>query len=757
MGQWYEETEDGIVKVRTCAWSPPGDHPVGCGLYLHVKDGKVVKVEGDPDHPISQGRLCIRCLTLPEYLYHEDRVIYPMKRAKEDRGKDKWERITWDEALELAVAKRNEIAEKYGPESILVFKGTGREATLYAPAMAYACLGTPNCTFAMSGSACYGPRCGIADFILGAGYPELDYAAFFPDRYDDPRYEVPKYIILWGKDPLASNPDGFFGHALVDLMKRGSKFITIDPRVTWIGARSEYHLQLRPGTDAAIGLGLLNVVISEDLYDHEFVDKWCFGFEALKERAAQYTPEIVEAITWVPAETLVGAARAFATNSPSSIMWGLAIDTETNGVQAGHALLALIAITGNYDVPGGVTLAVPGSFMGKWRYDCAQLLPPDLWAKRIVDENYPGFRVNSSYAHPDSVLDTLETDQPYPLRMGWVVGANPLAPTSSAQPKRWHDALLKTMEFFVVQDCFMTPTAMAVADLFLPTSTFAEHDGVVLPHFGRNTHFLGSMNKAVEIGECKSDIEICMEVGKRVFPDAWPWETVQEFFTDQIKPSMGLTFEDVRESELGMVPTPFEYRKYEKGLLRADGLPGFNTPTGLIELKSSVYPDLGEDALPYYEEPMMSPYSEEHPEWAEEYPLIFTSGGREFTSFHSEHRQIPSLRKLMKDPIVQIHPDTAAQYGIEEGDWVCMENPFGKAVERAHLTKILDPRVVHAQHGWWYPEQDGEEPNLYGVWKSNVNNLIPHFNVGRLGYGAPYKNVICKIYKVDGLDAANEE
>lgn len=757
MAQWYQETADGIVKVRTCAWSPPGDHPVGCGLYLHVKDGKVVKVEGDPDHPISQGRLCIRCLTLPEYLYHPDRIIYPMKRAVEDRGKDKWGRITWDEALDLAIAKRQEIVDKYGPESILVFKGTGREATLYAPAMAYACLGTPNCTFAMSGSACYGPRCGIADFILGAGYPELDYAAFFPDRYDDPRYEVPKYIILWGKDPLASNPDGFFGHALIDLMKRGSKFIVIDPRVTWMAVRAEYHLQLRPGTDAAIGLGLLNVVISEDLYDHEFVEKWCFGFDELAERAAQYTPEVVEAITWVPQETLIGAARTFATNSPSSIMWGLAIDTETNGVQAGHALLALIAITGNYDIPGGVILAVPGSFMGKWRYDCAQLLPPDLWAKRIVDDRYPGFRANSSYAHPDSVLDTLETDEPYPLRMGWVVGANPLAPTSSAQPKRWHEALLKTMEFFVVQDCFMTPTAMAVADLFLPCSTFAEHDGIVLPHFGRNTHFLGSMNKAVTIGECKSDIEICMEVGKRVFPEAWPWDNVQDFFTAQVEPELGVDFQTIRENGLGLVQNKFEYRKYEKGLLRKDGQPGFNTPTGMIELKSSVYPDLGEDALPYYEEPLLSPYSEEHPEWAEDYPLILTSGGRDFTSFHSEHRQIPSLRAIIPDAIMQIHPDTAAEYGIEEGDWVCMENPLGKCVERAHLTEIVNPRVVHATHGWWYPEQDGEEPNLFGVWKSNINNLIPHMNVGRLGYGAPYKNVICKVYKVDGLDYLAED
>lgn len=135
MGKWYEKTDSGVVKVRTCAWSPPGDHPVGCGLHLHIKDGKVVKVEGDPDHPISQGRLCVRCLTLAEYLYHPDRITTPMVRDKSDRGRNRWEIVSWDDAIELAISKRNEIADKYGPESILVFKGTGREATLYAPAI----------------------------------------------------------------------------------------------------------------------------------------------------------------------------------------------------------------------------------------------------------------------------------------------------------------------------------------------------------------------------------------------------------------------------------------------------------------------------------------------------------------------------------------------------------------------------------------------------------------------------------------------
>ena len=746
------ECGDGTFKCRTCAWSPPGDHPVGCGMYLTVKDGKVVNVEGDPDHPITHGRLCVRCLTLPEYMYNDKRILTPLKRDPKDRGKDKWESISWDEALDIIEERVNYIKANYGAEAIVAFQGTGREATLYKTPLAYAALGTPNSCFPMSGDSCYGPRCSVADFILGAGYPELDYAAYFPDRFDDPRWECPKYIVLWGKDPLFSNPDGFFGHTIIDLMKLGSKLIVIDPRVTWCAAHAEYHLQLRPGTDAALGLGMINLIIQEDLYDHDFVEKWCYGFDELKERAAQYPLDKVEEITWVPADLIAEATRALANAHPSSFMWGLAIDTNSNGVQAGHCFLILAAILGDLDVPGGVTLAVPASFMGKWRYECAQQLPEGMMEKQITDlEHYRGFQAAHVIAHPDCFLDTLETGKPYPLKMAWFYATNGIANTTNAQGKRWFKALEK-MEFNVVQDVFMTPTAMGLCDLFLPVTTFAEHDGMVLPHFGRNTHMVMAMNKVVEVGDCKSDLEIDFMVGKRLNPKAWPWDNVADFFTEQLhNGGVDKTFEDLQEE--GWFQMPFEYKKYEKGLLRSDGEPGFNTPTGLVELCSSLYEDWGEDPLPYFEENAMTPYTPGREDLKENYPLIMITGGRETTSFHSEHRQVPSLRAIMPDPLVQINPETAEKYGIKDGDWVCIENPLGKAIEKAQVTPVVDPRTIHAQHGWWYPEQDPETPNLNGVWKSNINSLIPHRAIGRIGFGAPFKNVCCKIYKVDSLDA----
>ncbi len=715
-------------------------------MKLTVKDNKLVKVEGDPEHPITQGRLCVRCLALPEFVHHPDRIIYPMKRAPEDRGKDKWTRITWDEAWDIIVPKIKDLKEKHGAESIVVFGGTGRQACLYYYPLGFASIGTPNVCYPLSGWSCYGPRCSITDYILGAGYPEIDFAGTYPDRYENPAFVLPKYVMEWGKNPLMSNPDGFFGHSLIDLMQRGTKMICIDPRISWLGTRAEHVCQLRPGTDTALALGFLNVIINEDIYDHDFVENWCYGFDELKERVQEYPPEKVAEITWVPKEKIIEVARFIATNKPGSIQWGLAVDENPNGVQLGHAILSLAAITGNLDVPGGITLGPPAALLGKWRMETRRNLSENLWDKRIGAKEWPALSTAMATTHPDETLDTLETGKPYKLRMGWFNSSNFITPTCSVQPDRWYKAL-KTLEFNVVQDCFMTPTAMAFADVFLPLPTFAEADGVVVTHFGRNAVFLGAINEALRVGETRSDIEVCIELGQKLHPDMWPFKDIPDFFSQQLKPELGIDFDGLREK--GVYQPKYEYKKYEKGKLRGDGEPGFNTVTGMVELTSTLFEAWGEDPLPYYKEPPYSPIST--PELFKEYPLILTTGARKFTSFHSEHRQIPTLREIDPDPIVEINTETAKKMGIKEGDWVMMENMFGKAKSRVHLTPCIHPQVVHATHGWWFPEQSGEEPNLFGVWEANVNTLVPHKHIGRLGFGAPLKQMICKVSPCEGI------
>lgn len=757
---YISEAGDGVLKVRTCAWSPPGDHPVGCGMFLHIKDGKVVKVEGDPDHPITHGRLCPRCLALDEVMYGEARLKHPMIRERENRGRDAWKQVSWDEAYDYIEKKVRAIWDEYGAETIFTLTGTGRESTLYAPVYGPAVLNTCNggSTYAFSGEACYGPRATITNYLLGAGVPEPDWAQYFEDRYDDPRWECPKYLIVWGKDPLYSNPDGFFGHSIIDMMKRGTKIITVDPRLTWLGSRAEYHLQLRPGTDAAVGLGMLNVIIGEDLYDHDFVEKWCYGFDELAECVKEWTPERVAEITWVDPEQLRGAARAFATNSPSSATWGVALDQSKNSTQASQAFLSIVAICGYFDIPGGVTLQKPTSFIGKWRYEMGSTISDEMAAKHIVDPTgkYKLFNVGAAMGgvQGDTLLNYLEgtlpefQNVPYKLRMCWMIGTNPLA-CMADQPQRWYEAM-KDLDFIVAQDIFMTPSIMGLADVVLPLSTFAEHDGIVTPNYGRNQHFVAAMNKAVEPIDTKSDLEILIDMGKRMRPEIWEGiEDVHDFFDQQLRTVYDFGWDDLKDEVVHMMP--FEYRKYETGGLREDGKPGFDTVTGLIELKSVMFPYFDEQELPYFEEPDFGPSSVDA-ETAEKFPLVYTTGGRHLSMFHSEHRQIPSMRAMHPDPLVSISPATAEASGIEDGDWVRVDTMFGHCTQRALVTNEVPDKLIHLEHAWWFPEQDGEAPNLYGVWKANVNNLMPHESVGVTGYGAPYKNGICRITRVDGLD-----
>lgn len=350
--EWRVTREDGTVATRSNTWSPPGSHPVGYGVKVITDGGRLIRIEGDDDNPITQGRVNAMNLALREYTYSPDRVIYPMKRAYEDRGKMKWERTTWDEALDTICEKVRYYQTTYGPESIVCFGGTGREACIFYYALTFSVLQSPNCCYTQSGWSCYGPRCSIADYVLGAGYPELDYAGHLPGRFEDPAYKLSKWVVVWGKEPLPSNGDGFFGHVLVDMMKLGTHLISIDPRITWPGSRNgNINVQLRPQTDTCMALGIMNLMFQNDEYDHEFVEQWIYGLDELNARAAEYPVEKVAEITTVDVATIERVAHILGTERPIGWAWGLAFDQNKNGVQLSQAMILLAAMTGSIDTP----------------------------------------------------------------------------------------------------------------------------------------------------------------------------------------------------------------------------------------------------------------------------------------------------------------------------------------------------------------------------------------------------------------------
>mgnify|MGYP000203285874 CR=1 FL=1 len=594
--KWFWE-EDGFRVVRSVARCGPGCH-CGCGVLLYVKDGRLVKVEGDPDFPFNQGRLCVRCLALPQVVYSPQRLKYPMIREGE-RGENKWRRISWKEAYDIITEKLSEIREKYGPQSVLFCEGTARDIQHWIRLFAYT-YGSPNVTgwAPLYGAACYRPRVAVQKTMLGAT-TVMDCAQFFLDRYDNPNWRPPKCIIIWGDNPIASNPDGFHGSWIVDCMRRGSELIVIDPRRTWLATRAKIWLQIRPGTDAALALGMLNVIINERLYDEDFVNKWCYGFDKLKERVQEYPPEKVADITWIPKEKIIEAARMYATSKPAAIKWGVPLDHTANSINTARAIIALMAITGNIDVPGGNIFVRPAHNAAYGEAVGFDLLSSEAWSKRLGVQ-YPLASFFMPGAHTPSIWDAILTEKPYPVKAIVLFGSNPLL--AYPRPRRILEAL-KKLELFVVIDLFMTPTAH-FADFVLPAAAWPEIDS-----YRAWWAPLVAIPKAVDPPGGpegpKSDNEIIFELGKRVAPQHWKFKDLTELLNEMIKES-GLTYEELKKRF--MAPwEPMEYRKYEKGKLRPDGKPGFNTPTGKVELYSTIMEAMGLEPLPSYKEPVESP------------------------------------------------------------------------------------------------------------------------------------------------------
>ncbi len=257
--------------VKTTTWSAgPGCHG-GCGVLVYIKDNKLIKIEDDPDHPWNQGRLCARALAMTQYIDHNDRLKSPLKRTGK-RGEDQFVEISWDEAFDIIEKKMKTIRDDFGPESMIFSMETGRDIGPWICMLAYA-YGSPNVMFALSENACYSPRIAALDTIQG-DYSVFDAAQWLEGRYDNPEYKVPECMIIWGYNISATCPDNLFGHWIIDLMKKGTKIITIDPRLSFFASRSKYWLQIRPGTDAALALGFLHVIIKEKLYDKNFLETW---------------------------------------------------------------------------------------------------------------------------------------------------------------------------------------------------------------------------------------------------------------------------------------------------------------------------------------------------------------------------------------------------------------------------------------------------------------------------------------------------
>ncbi len=691
----------------------------GCGILAHVKDGEIIRVEGDPDCPNNRGALCAMGLAAKQLVYHPDRLKYPMKRLGE-RGEGKWHRISWDEALDTISAKIKEIREKDGPLAVAIGCGTARPLFPWVRRFANA-WGTPNRLGYPHN--CYSPFVGMGQVVYGADL-----------RYD---FTAANCAVIWGFSPTQSRASRD-GRQFIDSFKRGCKVISIDPLLTPVSARSDIWLQVRPGTDCAIALAWTNVIIKEGLYDKEFVQKWIYGFDKLAEHVKDFTPEWAEKITWVPAEKIRQAARMYATTKPATIAYGVATCFGTNTTNTAHIIFTLPAITGNIDVAGGNPFwdrPYPRDHVRKMQgFD---LIPKEVW------ENSVGGFPLLAKAHPapgHAGWQAVLTGKPYPIKAVLFHATNPLV--DHENPRGHVYKALERLEFISAMDHFMTPTA-EMADIVLPASTTFERDDVrYIDLYDGNGNGTFAAPKVIEpLWESRDDIEVFIEILKRTGL-SYGFSSVREMMEEVMKP-LGMTYEEFVEK--GWIFVPQRWKKYKQGLLRADGKPGFNTPSGKVEVYSQELEELGLDPLPVHKELPESPINT--PDLLDTYPLVGSTAPRSYAYFHSQYRQIPWLRKIHPEPTVTIHPQTAEKYGITDGDWVWIESPRGRCKQRASLSPGVDPRVVLGEHGWWFPEK--QEPE-HGVFESNLNLLVSSEPPFDPGFGStPARGYLCRIYKAE--------
>lgn len=665
-----------------------------CGIDAYVQNGKIVKIDKMQEHPFNN--LCAKSYAIPELVNSNDRLTTPL--IKINGG---FREVSWDEAFTVIVDKLKSFKDEFGAKAVIPFVGNavGRGVVPKVVTRFADIYGTPNYT--SGGWSCFVGRILGSVLTLGS-YPNADLS---PDN---------KCIVIWGKNPSESFPSGkvIIDHAV----GRGSKLIVIDPIATRLAKRADIHAQIRPGTDCALALGLMNVIIAEGLYDKNFVESWTVGFEKLVEKVKDYPPERVQEITWIPAEVVKNIARMYVSTHPAGIALGVSIEHSSNGIQAIRAISSLMAICGNLDISGG-NITYPGVAYKNIR------LPGKVCKDTPVGADFPLFSKITGFTTASRVIDAILTEKPYPLKALLIVGGNPLVnwPESNTVKKAF-----EKLAFILVVDIFMTDTAK-MADIVLPAASHLETENLRDGYFNHEClPLIAKSNRVVDpIGNCMEDWKIWAELGRRMgYAKYFPWKNTPELIEDLLTPSK-ISLEQLNENPGGIYYSQKKIQYYLKE--------GFNTPSRKVEIYSKAMDDLGYDPIPTFHEPVESPKS--RPDLAEKYPLILITGPRAKAYTHSGYRQLPSLRRLYPEPFMSINPKTANRLGINDEDKVRVESPRGNIIVKAKLTEDIHPKTVSMLHGW------GNDTG------ANVNCLTKNSAVDPVSGFPEFRASLCNIIK----------
>ncbi|MFC2012923.1 aminotransferase class V-fold PLP-dependent enzyme [Chloroflexota bacterium] len=724
MAQSLSETVNPEVEWRKGLC---GICPAGCWVEIALNNGRLTGIRQDTSHTL--GMLCRRGQHAPEIVYSGHRLKYPMRRVGA-KGNYDFERITWDEAYNLIVGKLNQIKQESGPEAVAVYTGRGAQelslCDMFQPKGVIVSsasnilfpFGSPN-TMGV-GALCYVSLHMIA--------PHVTMGRMQTNMFAD--IENAGMVVVWGTNPATDSPPVDMAR-LEAAARRGADIVTIDPRRTETAARTGSRwIPIRPGTDGALALSMIEVMIADDLYDEDFAGNWCHGFADLATYVQHFRPEVAETITGVPAGTIRDLAHRIANASGASLLMYTGLEYANSGAQTARAALTLFALAGQLDVPGGIGLTMLNSEFPV-NHACNQA-NPDI-ARAVARREFPVYSNYRGESHAIGLVNSVLKGDPYRIRGLLIHGASLL--TSWPQTPIWRETLSQ-LDCLVCIDRQLTADA-AYADIVLPATTMFENLSYMVygPVFRLRERIIEP------VGEARNDYLIMTELAKRLgygqlFPDTE--EAMVRFALE----GSGYTLEEVRAAS-GWVrlSTPMmEYKKWQKGGLRQDGSPGFDTPTGRFEIWSTIFEEYGYEPLPRYIEPTEGPVS--NPGLAERFPLVFNSGARPQTDFRSQHHGIPGLVKDNPEPVVAINTGDAAARGIKSGDLVEVRTQRGRVPFRAMVSADIIKGAVECAFGGGTPVG----PKAWREW--NVNELTDITNYDMISGFPVYKALLCDVIRV---------
>jgi anaerobic selenocysteine-containing dehydrogenase len=768
-----------------------------CGCISVIEDGHLVAVEPDPSHPTGKA-LCAKGRAAPELVHHDDRLLHPLKRSRPKGGPDPgWQRIGWNEALDTTATALKRLADEAGSESV-AFGITTTAGTAMQdgyPWVERLCnaFGSPNVIESLE--VCDFHRQFIHVHTFGVAMPMTDLAHT-------------GCVLLWGHNTNMT----WLAHAtrVADARARGAKLVVVDPRRVGLAAKADQWLRVRPGSDGALALGLAGVMIEEGWFDRDFVRDWTNGpllvredtgrlltgaalagdvdgalrvawdetrgtpvlydpatgtyerpgadlalsgrydvhgircrpaFDLYAALCRRLPPERVEEITWVPATQLRATARLLGASGPVSCSAWAGVEQHTNASQTGRAIALLYALTGSFDAKGGNVIfeTVPvGDVTG------AELMPEAQREKALGFGARPLGPAAMGDVTTEAFYDAVLTHRPYAVR--GLVNFGPNLLVSHADGARGATAL-DALDFMVHADIFMTPTA-AHADIVLPVNTAWEREGL-------RTNFAVSQAAAGHVqlrppviesrGESRSDAWIAFALAERLGLGDSFWDGDMDAGYRALLAPSGLDLDGLRRQPGGVtVPLETRYRKFA-----GDGgcAPGFATPSRKVEIYSETFLDHGYAPLPEYVEPAMGPVS--RPDLDDAFPLILTSA-KSTHYLQSQLRGVAALRRMEPDPRVELHPETAAARGIEDGAWVALVTPHGRMHAKVQFSSTLHPKVVSATHGWWQACDALSQPGYDAESEAgaNMNAIIGTDAVDPISGSVPFKSYLCQVVRL---------